>query len=343
MLALKDGALAGVGLIVRGTDKMKNPSPLLLTAAVMAAVAISAGSAPALAQPKASAGPAVNPLWHDPKIKNYLPYMTWPDVEALLKKTDMVIIPVASLEQHGRHGPIGTDYLNGTEKALLVAQQTDVLVAPIMLPGNSPYHMEFPGTITLPQTLIQEVYFQAAESLIKHGFRRLIFLNAHGGNAATTQFIVDRINQETPAVAVELGEAAATMRPAGDGRPPKTFNQHGGTNETSDSLYLTPGLVDLQAGRPATLTYPPHLQAMLPEFLEKGDKAAYLVFMAEALKQTSTGKHTATREMTDMGQWSVEDPRDSTAARGKASTDAFVANAVAFINRWKALRPNRPQ
>jgi creatinine amidohydrolase len=303
-----------------------------------------------LAAPAAQAQPArpvaaapANPLWHDPRIKNYLPYMTWPQVEALLTKTDMVIIPVASLEQHGRHGPIGTDYLNGTEKALLVAQQTDALVAPILLPGNSPYHMEFPGTITLPETLIQEVYFQAAQSLIKHGFRRFLFLNAHGGNEATTNFIVDRINQETPAVAVELGAAAATMRPSGDGKPPKVFNQHGGTAETSDSLYLTPGIVDLEAGRPATLTYPPHLQAMLPEFLEKGDKAAYMVFMAEALKQKSTGKHTATREMTDMGQWSVKDPRESTAAQGKASTDAFVRDAVAFINRWKDLRPNRPE
>jgi hypothetical protein len=65
--------------------------------------------------------------------------------------------------------------------------------------------------------------------------------------------------------------------------------------------------------------------------------------MAEALKQKSTGKHTSTREMSDMGQWSVRDPRDSSAARGKASTDAFVHDAVAFIDRWKELRPNRAE
>jgi creatinine amidohydrolase len=281
-----------------------------------------------------------NPLWHDPKIQNYLPYMTSPEVEALLRKTDMVIIPVGALEQHGRHGPIGTDFLNGTEKALLIAQQTDVLVAPILLPGNSPYHMEFPGTITLPETLIQEVYFQAAQSLIKHGFRRFLFLNAHGGNTAITNFIVDRVNQETQAVAVELNAAAATMRPPGDGSPPKVFDQHAGVGETSDSLYLTPGLVDLDAARPATLTYPAHLQSMLPRILQNGDKAAYMVFMAEALKQKSTGKHTSTRELSDMGQWSTRDPRDASAAAGKADTDSFVRDAVAFIKHWKELRAN---
>ena len=82
---------------------------------------------------------------------------------------------------------------------------------------------------------------------------------------------------------------------------------------------------------------------MAPEFLQKGDRAAYLVFMAEALKQKSTGKHSSTREMSDMGQWSVLDPKGATAARGKADTDAFVRDAVAFINRWKELRPSRPE
>ena len=61
-----------------------------------------------------------NPLWTQQKIKNYLPHMTSPEVEALLAKTDMVIIPVASLEQHGSHLPIGTDFINGVERCKLI-------------------------------------------------------------------------------------------------------------------------------------------------------------------------------------------------------------------------------
>ena len=41
-----------------------------------------------------------NPLWHEPKIKNYLPHMSWPEVQDLRTRTDMVIIPIAALEQH---------------------------------------------------------------------------------------------------------------------------------------------------------------------------------------------------------------------------------------------------
>ena len=115
--------------------------------------------------PPAAAG-QVNPLWHEEKTKNYLPHMTWPEVQDLLTRTDIVIIPVGALEQHGLQGPIGTDFYNGIQRALLVAQRTDVLVAPILLPGNSAYHMAFAGTITLSAETLERVYFEAAQSLI---------------------------------------------------------------------------------------------------------------------------------------------------------------------------------
>lgn len=279
-----------------------------------------------------------NPLWHEQKTKNYLPHMTWPEVQDLLTRTDMVIIPVGALEQHGQHGPMGTDFYNGTQRALLIAQQTDVLVAPILLPGNSPYHMAFPGTITLSAQTLERVYVEAAQSLIRHGFRRLLFLNSHGGNQATTRFIVDRINQETAGIAVELGEAAAPFLKRAAADPARAFDRHGGVGETSDSLYLTPTIVNLQAGVPAKLTMPEHLERMLPQVVA-GDPTATRVFLAEALKAEETGKRTSTREMTPTGAWSVRDPKEATVEQGRADTEAFVHAAVQFVERWKQLRP----
>jgi creatinine amidohydrolase len=282
--------------------------------------------------------PPASPLWHEEKIRNYLPHMTWPEVRELLTRTDMVILPVASLEEHGHQGPIGTDFLNGLERAKLIAQKTDVLVAPILFPGNSPYHMAFPGTITLPAETIQLVFFQAAQSLMKHGFKRFLILNSHGGNQAISRYIADRINQETPGIAVELGEAAEpfmTRAPQADRRE---FDRHAGVNETSSSLYLTPTLVDMAAARTAPLTLLPHLQAMLPQVVA-GDPTATRVFLAESLKAEDTGKGTSTREMTETGVWSARDVKAATAGRGRDETEAFVDAAVAFIERWKQLRP----
>jgi creatinine amidohydrolase len=293
--------------------------------------------------PVAASAQAANPLWHEEKITNYLPHMTWPEVEELRTRTDMVIIPIAAMEQHSLHLPIGTDYLNGLGRAKLVAQKTPVLVAPILMPGNSPYHMEFPGTITLSSQTIQQVYFEAAQSLIKHGFKRVLLLNSHGGNQIITRYVADRINQETEGIAVDLGDAAAPFltraTPASTGTP-RVFDRHGGVGETSTSLYMMPNLVNLEAAKRATLTMPDHLTKMLPEVVA-GDPTATLVFLAEGLKAKSTGKGTSTREITDTGTWGLRDPREATAEQGRRDTENFVQAAVRFIERWRELRPHR--
>ena len=277
------------------------------------------------------------------KVRNYLPHMTRPEVEDLLTRTDMVIIPVGALEQHGTHLPIGTDHLNGVERAKRIAYRTDVLVAPILLPGQSPYHMGFAGTVTLPSTLIQEVYVEAAKSLIRHGFKRFLILNAHGGNRAITTFIVDRINQETAGIAVDLGAVAGPLTARGETEPAPeqtapVLDRHGGTGETSSSLYLIPQLVDLDAAYPAELTMPAHLQAMVPDVLA-GDPTALAVFLAEGLKDESTGKGTSSAELSTTGVWGERDPAEATAERGHAMTERFVDAAVRFIGRWNELRP----
>src|SRR5262245_51487674 len=174
-----------------------------------------------------------NPLWHEQKVKNYLPHMTRPEVEALLTRTDMVIIPVPSLEQHAQHLPIGTDFLLGVERAKLIAQRTDVLVAPVMLIGSAPYHMGFAGSITLSPDTIQKVYFEAAQSLLRHGFKRILIMNSHNGNQQISRYVVDRINQETEAIAVELGEAAAPFMPKSTRPPSNALDGHAGVGETS--------------------------------------------------------------------------------------------------------------
>lgn len=293
-------------------------------------------TAPAMA----GAQPATNPLWHEQKIANYLPHMTWPEVQELRKRTDMVIIPIAAMEQHSLHLPIGTDFLNGLERAKLIAQKTPILVAPILLPGNSPYHMEFPGTLTLSSQTIQQVYFEAAQSLMKHGFKRFLLLNSHGGNQIITRYIADRINQETEGIAVELGEAASPFLTRSTASQPgaRTFDRHGGVGETSNTLYTAPNLVNLEAAKRATLTMPEHLTKMLPE-VTAGDPTATLVFLAEGLKARSTGKGTSTREMTDTGTWGQRDPREASAEQGRRDTENFVQAAVRFIERWNQLRP----
>lgn len=278
-----------------------------------------------------------NPLWHEEKVKNFLPHMTWPEVQDLLGRTDMAIIPVTALEQHGPQAPIGTDYYTAEEEAKLVAQRTDVLVVPILMPGLSPYHMEFPGTITLSADTVQRVLFEAAQSLIRHGFKRILFLNGHTGDQYITSFVADRINQETAAIALELGAAVAPLLPRETTRATE-FDRHAGVGETSAGLYLFPTLMQLSKGTKADLTLPDHLNRALPQVIA-GDPVTTQVFLAEGLKPKETGKHTSTREMTPTGVWSQRDTKEASVELGRARTEAFVNAAVAFIEKWKAIRP----
>lgn len=279
-----------------------------------------------------------NPLWSERKVKNYLPHMTRPEVEDLLTRTDMVILPVGAVEQHALHLPMGTDFISGVERAKLIAQETDLLVAPILLLGQSPYHMGFAGSITLKSETIQAVYLEAVQSLLRHGFKRFLILNAHGGNRATVGFLVDRINQETAGIAVDLGAAAGPFMPASEGEAPSVLDRHAGVSETSRTMYLAPNLVDLSVGEAPVLTMPEHLEQMVPEVLA-GDPTVTRVFLAEALKAEETGKGTSAREMTSTGAWSERDPVEATVEQGRRETRAFIDAAVQFIERWKELRP----
>jgi creatinine amidohydrolase len=285
-------------------------------------------SAPLLAQ--------TNPLWTQEKVRNYLPHMTTLEVEEFLERSDMVIIPIASLEQHADHLPIGTDFINGVERAKLIAQQRDVLVAPILLAGQSPYHMGFPGTVTLSAETILKVHLEAVESLIRHGFHRFIIMNAHGGNRAITTLLVDQINQTTSGVAVSYGEAVRPFLAPSTVPRPTELDRHGGTPETSNSLYLMPSLVQMDKAVAAELTLPSHLEAMLPEVVA-GDATALLLFLAEGLKAEETGKKTSSAEMSTTGVWGTRHPAEATAERGEAEMQRQLDAAVKFIDRWNAL------
>lgn len=281
-------------------------------------------------------GAQTNPLWSEKKVKNYLPHMSTAEVSALLTRSDIVIIPIASLEQHADHLPIGTDFINGVERAKLIAQERDVLVAPVLMIGQSPYHMGFAGTITLSADTIVKVHLEAVDSLLKHGFRRFIIMNAHGGNRAISTYLADQINQTTGGVAVTFEEAIRPFRPREDGEAATLLDRHGGTSETSNSLYLMPDLVQMDKAVAAELTLPEHLQEMLPEVVA-GEPTALMLFLAEGLKAEETGKQTSSAEMSTTGVWGERDPAESTVERGREDTERLVEAAVRFIDRWNEL------
>jgi creatinine amidohydrolase len=122
--------------------------------------------------------------------------MTWPQVKALPPGTP-VVIPVAALEQHGRHLPVFTDSLLLGEVVRRVSEQLAdrVLFAPLMWLGNSDHHLDFGGTLSAAPRVYLDLLNGLAENFLMHGFQRIVFLNGHGGNVVPGRQSVFELRQ----------------------------------------------------------------------------------------------------------------------------------------------------
>jgi creatinine amidohydrolase len=123
---------------------------------------------------------------------------TWPEVEARLRVSRAVVVPIGSNEQHGPTGLMGTDWMCPEIIAHHAsdAEPEGLLVAPTFAVGMAQHHLAFPGTISLrPTTLIAAVRDWTL-SLAAHGFQHIYWLNGHGGNAATLEAAFSEIYAE---------------------------------------------------------------------------------------------------------------------------------------------------
>lgn len=135
----------------------------------------------------------------------YLGELTWLDVKEFLAWHDVAIVPVGSCEQHGPHLPIDTDAYDAFWLSLKAAEKAQcALVAPPIYYGFSSHHMDFPGTITLNSYTLEQLAYEVSFSLVKHGFKKVVFENGHGGNTSALQAASQKIKMDTDAfVAVD--------------------------------------------------------------------------------------------------------------------------------------------
>jgi len=182
-------------------------------------------------------------IWHD---------MKWTDISALDKQLP-VVIPLGSCEQHGRHLPLLVDTIQVSEiaKRAEAALSDRVLLLPTLWLGSSHHHMDFPGTLSVPPLCYAQIIKEIAKSVLRSGFKRLVFLNGHGGNTAPastalTDLVAEDDNADAACIAFaswwELGRPG--MLPDKLGLKQSAMS-HACEYETSVMLVLRPDLVNV--------------------------------------------------------------------------------------------------
>jgi creatinine amidohydrolase len=108
--------------------------------------------------------------------------MSWFSVQDYLTRDDRAVVPLGSCEQHA-YLSLLTDAILAERVAVEAAEPLGVPVFPALPYGVSPYFLGFPGTVALKLGTYLAVVRDILDSVARHGFRRILIVNGHGGNA----------------------------------------------------------------------------------------------------------------------------------------------------------------
>lgn len=262
-------------------------------------------------------------------IRNYRD-LTRYEMEQVDRDNTLVLIPLGALEQHGSQAPLGTDDIIAeamTAKVveLIGAEEPDfpMLVFPVIPLGLSTEHKNFCGTVTLRPETYYNLLYDTSVSLARHGFKKLVFLICHGGNAPVVQVLSRELRSE-------LGISPFFISSGAFGHPDvkatvsegNIWDFHGGEMETSMVMAYDESLVKLELSEPGIPT------AFINNTALKTGGACSIGWVSEDWK-TAEGKPIG------IGG----DPRGATAEKGRIIIETsakVIIEGLKEIRDWQA-------
>ncbi len=172
--------------------------------------------------------------------------LTWMEAKKRFKEVDLALLPVGSIEQHGPHLPLDTDAFDAGYLASQVAalcSDPKPIVLPLIPYGVSYHHDDFSGTISISPGTLSRLVYDVGMSVARHGVKKLVIVNAHGGNVPALKFAAQNINRDAHIfTCVESGETSDTDVNRIIETP---SDVHAGEIETSTTMAVRPDRVDV--------------------------------------------------------------------------------------------------
>jgi creatinine amidohydrolase len=242
---------------------------------------------------------------------NYkLAEMTFQQIADYLKTNDRIILPIGSTEQHGPISILGTDHLCAEAVAKRVSQKTGTMMAPTLPFGMSEHHLAFPGTISFSKETYYLVLYNILSKIYRHGFRRIILINGHGGNRRTVNAVRFQLKNECPGISIIL------MNWYGIPTVKQYLKKHFGDDEGD---HATPGETSIMMSE-----YP---KSVKKRKVPKGDYPPREDYEKAKLPEDF-------KRIFPSGVW-YADPNLATAAHGKKLIDLSVKYIVPKMKNWE--------
>jgi creatinine amidohydrolase len=245
--------------------------------------------------------------------------MTWQDLAGADTARWIAVLPLAAVEQHGPHLPLGVDsfiaeaYLARVRG--LLPDELPVTFLPVQRIGVSAEHLAFPGTLTVSAATAIAVWTELGESLARAGLRKLVLVTSHGGNVAAMETVARDLRTRLAMLAVTVGWHRFGYPEAAFSAAEKKHGIHGGDVETSLMLAAKPDTVRMDKAPKAT----PATVAMASEFKWLGAyRPAGFAWMTQDLHPSGA----------------VGDATLATAAKGEA---ALARGAQAFVELLREI------
>jgi creatinine amidohydrolase len=259
-------------------------------------------------------------------LSHCLADLAYPDIRAYLERDDIILIPMASLEQHGPHLPLSTDTVTAYEVSKRAAEQADVLYTPTVWTGYSPQHMrgagQGMGTITIRAETLNSLLYDIARSLIHHGFNKLVFVNGHGSNVKVIDPVLRKIRYDTGAMVAFYKPYAerymGLIKDLMENPPEETPGWHSSELETSQMLAHNAKLVRMERASQTET----HIPRWLPDSFSKADGAPDVQFKGYQYFQFPMDHD----EFTETGV--IGNPMRATAEKGEQAFTRYAAHLV---------------
>jgi creatinine amidohydrolase len=183
-------------------------------------------------------------------MKTHYEELTWPEVKEAAATQRVCVLPVGTVEQHGRHLPLVVDVLTSTEvsRRAVEASPEDSILMPSVYYSFNEHHLDFPGTIAIEGHTIVNYIRDIGRSLAHHGFRKILLVNGHGSNVPFLDIAARYITNQTEAICAMVSWWSLIPRDVLDRHRESEYPggmAHACELETSALLYLRGDLVQM--------------------------------------------------------------------------------------------------